>query len=754
MKYVILIVYGNWPYPRKIKRTEKTMSIVFDENKRVFKLDTEKSSYAFHITDSRNLLHLYYGGYIPETDITHMLRIPNDEPFVPAVHDAMGPHSFDCAPIEFPTSGVADFREPAMQVMDINGMSACECYYKDYRISNGKPKLKGLPATYAADDEAQTLEVFCYDPHSGLDITLMYSVFPKFDVITRSVKVENNGLAAIDLRRIISMSLDLDRMDYDMITLHGTWARERHVQRFPIRFGKQSIDSNRGATSHAHNNFFALCDHTATEDFGEAYGFALVYSGSFLGMVEVGQYEKTRALLGINPYDFSWHLEPGEDFQAPEVIMTYSGEGLGQMSRNFHDVMRNNLIRGKWKNMRRPILINNWEATYFNFDTDKLIDIAREAKKAGIEMLVMDDGWFGHRNDDKSSLGDWFVNEDKIKGGLKHLVDEVNKIGLKFGIWFEPEMISPDSKLYAEHQDWCIHIPGRHRTTVRSQLVLDFSRKEVRDYIYEQMKAILSSANIEYVKWDMNRQLSEVGNEVFPPERQREIWHRYVLGVYEMQERLLTDFPDLLLENCAGGGSRFDAGMLYYSPQIWTSDDTDAIERLKIQYGTSMCYPCSCFGAHVSDSPNHCVGRITPFETRGHVAMSGTFGYELDVTRISDDDKYAIKEQIEEFNKYNPLVRTGDYYRIGNPFANDRFDAWQFVAKDKSETLLEYVQVLKEPSVFLHRVKLKGLEKGCYYRHEQTGRVYSAELLMNSGFDIPSLWGDFRSFIAHFVRVK
>ena len=335
----------------------------------------------------------------------------------------------------------------------------------------------------------------------------------------------------------------------------------------------------------------------------------------------------------------------------------------------------------------------------------------------------------------------------------KH-VDEVNKIGLKFGIWFEPEMISPDSKLYAEHQDWCIHIPGRHRTTVRSQLVLDFSRKEVRDYIYEQMKAILSSANIEYVKWDMNRQLSEVGNEVFPPERQREIWHRYVLGVYEMQERLLTDFPDLLLENCAGGGSRFDAGMLYYSPQIWTSDDTDAIERLKIQYGTSMCYPCSCFGAHVSDSPNHCVGRITPFETRGHVAMSGTFGYELDVTKISDDDKYAIKEQIEEFNKYNPLVRTGDYYRIGDPFANDRFDAWQFVAKDKSETLLEYVQVLKEPSVFLHRVKLKGLEKGCYYRHEQTGRVYSAELLMNSGFDIPSLWGDFRSFIAHFVRVK
>ena len=729
------------------------MPIVYDKQKRVFKLDTNKSSYAFHVTESKNLLHLYYGGYIPETDITHMLRIPEDAPFVPSTHDGMGPHSFDCAAIEFSTSGVADFREPCFQVMDKYGMSACECYYKSHNIYKGKPKLKGLPATYGTEDEVETLEVYCVDPNNGMEIVLMYSVFPQCDVITRSARVCNKGKDPIELRRLLSTCVDLDRMDYDMITLHGTWARERHVERLPLRFGKQSVDSNRGSTSHALNNFIALCDHTATEDFGEAYGFSLVYSGSFLAMAEVNQYEKTRVVMGINPYDFSWHLEIGEEFQAPEVIMTYSGEGIGQMSRNLHDIMRNNLIRGKWKDLRRPILINNWEATYFNFDTEKLLDIAREAKKAGIEMLVMDDGWFGHRNDDRSSLGDWFVNEDKIKGGLKYLVDEVNKIGLKFGIWFEPEMISPDSELYKEHPDWCIHIPGRPRTLVRSQLVIDFSREDVRDYIYGRIKDILSSANIEYVKWDMNRQLSEVGNEVLPPERQREIWHRYVLGVYDMQERLLTDFPDLLLENCAGGGSRFDAGMLYYSPQIWTSDDTDAIERLKIQYGTSLCYPCSCFGAHVSDSPNHCVGRITPFETRGHVAMSGTFGYELDVTRISDDDKWNIRKQIEEFNKYNPLVRTGDYYRIGDPFANDRFDAWEFVAKDKSEALLEYVQVLKEPSVFLHRVKLKGLMKGAYYRHEQTGKVYSAELLMNSGFDIPSLWGDFRSYIAHFVKV-
>lgn len=730
------------------------MPIVYDNSKHIFKLDTPSTSYAFHVTDSNNLLHLYYGRKIPETDITHMLRIPNDEPFVPATHDAMGPHSFDCAAIEFPTSGVADFREPCLQLMDKNGMSACEVYYKSHKIYKGKKKLDGLPATFGGEDDVTSLEVYCADPLNGLEITLLYSVFENIDVITRSVYVKNGGKDWLDLRRLLSCCVELDRMDYDMITLNGTWARERHVQRAPLHFGKQLVDSCRGATSHAHNNFIAIVDRKADEDNGDAYGFSLVYSGSFVAGAEVNQYEKTRVFVGINPYDFSWRLEPDEDFQAPEVIMTYSHQGMGQMSRNLHDVMRGHLIRGKWKDIRRPILINNWEATYFDFDTEKLIDIAREAANCGIEMLVMDDGWFGKRDNDLSSLGDWFVNENKLKGGLKYLVDEVNKLGLKFGIWFEPEMVSPDSDLYRAHPDWCIHIPGRYRTTARSQLVLDYSRKEVRDYIYGRMYEILKSANIEYVKWDMNRQLSEVGNEILPPERQREIWHRYVLGVYEMQERLISDFPHLLLENCSGGGARYDAGMLYYSPQIWTSDDADPIERLKIQHGTSLCYPCSTMGAHVAASPNHCTGRITPFGTRGHVAMVGTFGYELDITKLSQEDKNAIKEQIAEFNLYNPLVRTGDFYRIGNPFESTRFDAWQFVAKDKSETLFEYVQILTRPSVFLHRVRLKGLKEKAYYKHTQTGKVYSAEVLMYSGFDVPKLWGDFQSFIAHFEIVS
>lgn len=729
------------------------MPIIYDEKKRVFKLDTPNTTYAFHVTNSNNLLHLYYGASIPETDITHMLRIPNDEPFVPATHDGMGPHSFDCAAIEFPTSGVADFREPCMQLMDKYGMSACECYFDSYAIFRGKKKLEGLPATYAnTDDEVTSLEVYCKDPHNGLEITLQYSVFEKLDVITRSVKVKNGGADPIELRRLLSTCVELDSKDYDMITLYGTWARERHVQRNPLHFGKQLVDSCRGSTSHAHNNFIAIVDHKATEDYGDCYGFALCYSGSFVAGCEVNQYEKTRVFSGINPYDFSWHLDLGEEFQAPEVIMVFSANGIGNMSRTFHDVMRNNLTRGKWKDIRRPILINNWEATYFNFDTDKLLDIARESAKAGIEMLVMDDGWFGHRNDDKSSLGDWFVNENKIKGGLKYLVDEVNKLGLKFGIWFEPEMISPDSELYKAHPDWCIHIPGRPRTTCRSQLVIDFSRKDVRDYIYDQMYKILSSANIEYVKWDMNRQLCEVGNEVLPPERQREIWHRYVLGVYEIQERLLTDFPDLLLENCAGGGSRFDAGMLYYSPQIWCSDDTDAIERLLIQEGTSLIYPLCSMGAHVSDCPNHTVGRVTPFETRGHVALAGTFGYELDVTKIPQEDREMIPEQVAMYHKYNDLVREGDYYRIASYSRNHMFDCYGVVRKDKEEALFTYVQVMNRPNYHSRRIFFKGLDPEKLYQIEGEEGTYTGDVLMKAGYLVQNLWGDYKARLIHVVK--
>lgn len=502
-------------------------------------------------------------------------------------------------------------------------------------------------------------------------------------------------------------------------------------------------------------------NRTTTEETGDVYAMNFVYSGNFLAQIEESQFGSIRAMMGIHPQDFCWKLEAGESFQAPEVICMYSADGLGGMSRNFHDLYRNHLIRGTYKDKKRPILINNWEATYFDFNTEKLLGIARQASALGIEMLVMDDGWFGKRDDDNSGLGDWFVNESKLQGGLKYLVDEVNKLGMKFGIWVEPEMISPDSDLYREHPDWAIQIPGRVGSLARNQYVLDLTRKEVRDCIYERIAAVLHSANIEYVKWDMNRQLSDLGSYGLPADRQGELFHRQVLAVYEMQERLVTDFPNLLLENCSGGGARFDPGMLYYSPQIWCSDDADAIERLSIQAGTALIYPLSTMGAHVSDCPNHTVGRTTPFETRGYVALAGTFGYELDVTKIPEADRNMIPDQVAMYHKYNDLVRQGDYYRIARYAENHYYDCYAVVAKDKSEALVTYVQVLNRPNYHSRRICIPGLDPQKTYVIEnaadwpEIGQTeYRGDTLHYAGINVPGLWGDFKARLLHLTTVE
>ena len=586
----------------------------------------------------------------------------------------------------------------------------------------------------------------------NLKVDLIYSVFEKEDVITRSVIINNEAEQPIYLTKVMSMSMDMDNEDFEMVTLHGSWARERHIDTRPLGYGKTGVSSIRGESSHQEHPFMALKGKNSTDDSGKVYGFNFVYSGNFIAQAERCQMDTVRVSMGIHPYGFRWKLEQGERFISPEVVLTYSGNGIGQMSRNFHDLYRNHLIRSPWKNKKRPILINNWEATYFDFDTEKLIEIAKCASSLGIEMLVMDDGWFGHRNDDNTSLGDWIVNEEKIKGGLKYLVDQVNKTGMKFGIWFEPEMISPDSDLYREHPDWAIKIDGRTPALCRNQYVLDLSRKEVIDYTYESVAKILRSANIEYVKWDMNRQLSDLGSMELPAEQMGELYHRYVLGVYELQERLITEFPNLLLENCSGGGARFDAGMLYYSPQIWCSDDTDAIERLKIQEGTSMVYPLSCMGAHVSDCPNHTVGRVTPFETRGYVALAGTFGYELDVTRIPEEDRNMIPEQIEMYHKYNDLVREGDYYRIASYSENHEYDCYMVVSKDKKEALVTFVQVLNRPNYRSRKIFLKGLNPD--YNYRQIGdkeEIYGGDILMNAGLLIENPWGDFKGKLIHLI---
>ena len=735
------------------------MNIFYNEENKSFKLRAKDTDYMIKVAPGNYLAHVYYGKKVPDETLDYLLRL-DESPYTPETNNRELASYMDTLPMEYPCFGMGDYREPSFKILDEEGMSACDLRYESYRIYEGKPKLEGLPATFATEKSpCNTLEITMVDKHNGIKAVLVYSAFENLDVITRSVRFINEGEKAVTITRALSVNVDFDTDKFDMITLNGSWARERAVERCRLHMGKQSVDSFRGESSHQNNPFVALCDRNADEDMGEVFGFNFVYSGNFLAQAEVTQHNKTRFCMGINPIDFGWYLDKGETFTAPEVVMVHSDNGIGKMSRTFHDLYRENLIRGEYKDKRRPILINNWEATYFDFDTDKLIDIAREASKLGIEMLVMDDGWFGHRESDNSSLGDWFVNENKIKGGLKHLVDEVNKLGMKFGIWFEPEMISPDSELYKKHPEWAIQVNGRELTQCREQYVLDFSQKEVRDYVYGLMKNILDSANIEYIKWDMNRQLTEVGSNFLPKERQRELWHRYVLGVYDVMDRLTTDYPHLLLENCSGGGARFDPGMLYYSPQIWCSDDTDAIERLKIQYGTSICYPCSAMGAHVSDCPNHTVGRNTPFKTRGHVAMVGTFGYELDVTKIPEEDREAIPGQIEEFNKYNTLVRTGDQYRIGNMFEDNTWDAWMFVAKDKGEALFEFVQVLARPNQRSRRIKLKGLDPDAYYYDEENPEeVYSGAALMNCGINVAKiwsadgLWGDFTSRIIHFIK--
>ena len=728
--------------------------IKYYENERIFKLDTPMSSYIIGVVDEEGFLgHIYYGKRISDHDVSYLLKI-DEQPFVPSKFNRDRSSFYDCFPMEYPTHGIGDFRNTCLEVRSSDGHYGCCLQYISHMIYKGKRKLEGLPATFGTEEECQSLEITCMDPVLGLKIILTYSAFEELDVITRSVRLVNEGNQPIYVEKVLSACLDLENKDYEMISMHGSWARERHVQRRSIGYGTQSTGSIRGETSHQEHPFIAILPKSTTEDAGEVYGMHFVYSGNFIAEVQRSQFDSVRAIMGINGEGFCWKLNVLDTFEAPEVVMVYSCEGLGQMSRTLHNLYRNHLIRSKYKDQKRPILINNWEATYFNFTTDKLLDIAREAAKDGIEMLVMDDGWFGSRNDDNTSLGDWFVNEEKLKGGIKYLVDEVNKLGLKFGIWFEPEMVSPVSKLYEEHRDWAIQIPGRSATLCRNQYVLDVSRKEVRDYVFEMVSKILRSANIEYVKWDMNRQLTDLGSYGLPKDQQGELYHRYVLGVYELQERLITEFPDLLLENCSGGGARFDPGMLYYSPQIWCSDDTDAIERLAIQQGTAMIYPLSSMGAHVSASPNHVLGRHTPFSTRGYVALAGTFGYELDITKLSSEDREIIPKQVEMYHKYNDLVREGDYYRIASYHENHQYDCWMVVSKDKKEALFTFIQVLNRPNYHSRRIYMKGLDHSMKYENEETGQILYGDTLMNGGINIESMWGDFQGKLIHYKAVE
>lgn len=725
--------------------------ITYNENERVFKLDTPNTTYMIGIVDEENFVgHIYYGKRLKEAEAAYLMRT-EEPPFVPSKNVRERCSFFDCFPFEYPTTGVGDYREGCIGIRTAAGHVGSALSYVSHEIIDGKPALEGLPATFGTKEECSTLKLVCRDNYVGMQVELLYTVFYDTDAITRSVKVTNIGKEYFYLTKVFSACIDMDNKEFDMITLHGSWARERHIQRKALGYGIQNVSSFRGESSHQDHPFLALVDKHTTQEQGEVYAMNFVYSGNFRAQAEVSQFDTVRMSMGIHPENFCWKLECGESFQAPEVVMVYTDKGLDAMTTAFHRLYKKHLLRGVYKDKKRPILINNWEATYFEFTTEKLLSIAKEAAKLGIEMLVMDDGWFGKRNNDDCALGDWKVNEEKLNGGLKYLVDEVNKLGMKFGIWFEPEMISPDSDLYREHPDWAIAIPGRPGTQSRQQFVLDLSRQEVVDCIYEQVATVLRSANIEYVKWDMNRQLTDIGSYGLAADRQGELYHRYVLAVYQMQDRLTKEFPNLLLENCSGGGARFDPGMLYFSPQIWCSDDADAIERLEIQEGTALIYPLSTMGAHVSDCPNHTVGRVTPFETRGIVALAGTFGYELDVTKISQEDRDMIPAQVAMYHKYHDLVREGDYYRIASYSQNHKFDCWQIVSEDKSQALVTFVQVLNRPNFKSRRILLKGLDENRRYcvafvnDDDIEDAVYSGDTLMKAGLLVPNSWGDFQA---------
>lgn len=726
------------------------MAIIVDEKTGLFQLITDNTEYQMKADKYGVLKHLWYGEKTG-CDMEYLQSYP-DVGFSGNIYDAGNDrtYSLDTLPLEYACEGVGDYRITAAAAVHQDGSCALDLRYKGYRIIKGKYAINGLPAVYADVSESETLEIVLKDKYSDIEVTLRYGVLPKLDIITRCASVANNTNEPVILTKAASLCLDIPHGEWEWVHFHGRHAMERLTERMPLCHGIQESSSKRGTSSHHQNPTVLLCSSDCTETSGSCIGAALMYSGSFQTKIQLDQMEQVRLVMGINPELFRWELKPSEVFDTPEVIMSYSSNGMEKLSHNFHKVIREHVCRGKYKLAERPVLINNWEATYFDFNEEKILKIAEQAASLGVDMLVLDDGWFGKRDDDCSGLGDWFVSEEKLNGGLGKLAEKIKSLGMKFGLWFEPEMVSEDSDLYRSHPDWAIKIPSRNPVRSRYQLVLDMINPEVRDYLFGAISDILKNADISYIKWDMNRSICDWYTPCLSAENQGEMPHRYVLGLYELLERLTTAFPDVLFEGCSGGGGRFDAGMLYYCPQIWCSDDTDAFERTKIQYGTSFFYPVSAIGSHVSAVPNHQTGRITPIETRAVTAMAGSFGYELDLNTLSHDEKQEVKEQIVRFKKDGPLIHNGLYYRLSDSL-NDKYAMWGFVSEDKKEVLVHGVIFRTEPNRTQYLAKLRGLLPDTNYRLAEIGEVYKGSALMNGGILLPKSWGDYASIEMHFI---
>ncbi|WP_057912704.1 alpha-galactosidase [Peribacillus muralis] len=740
------------------------MPIFINKENNQFHLTNKTVSYIFHVMKNGELGQLYYGKKLNHRpDFSHFAAY--HIPTAASCHGEKTDPAFSLETIcqEYPVYGTSDFREPAISLRHPNGSSVGKFEYEGFEVIDGKERIPGLPSTFANAGEASTLIIVFFDKLRDLKLKLFYTIFENTACITRHASLENEGEHPVDIERMMSVSLDLSDHDFTMVHLAGAWSRERHVKERKLQTGIQSISSIRGASSHHHNPFMALRRPHTTEMSGEAYSFHFVYSGNFLAQAEVDHYDAVRIQMGIHPFQFNWRLDQGEAFHTPEVVMTYSDQGLNGLTQSTHTLFREHLISPVWQKRERPVLINNWEATYFDFNAEKIVAIAKQAKELGVELFVLDDGWFGKRNDDTSSLGDWLVDKNKLPDGIDALSQSVRNAGLKFGLWFEPEMISEKSDLFSKHPDWVIHDPERPISYGRNQWVLDYTREEVVDYMFERISSIIESAKLSYIKWDMNRNITEAYSAVLGQDRQGELFHRYILGVYDLYERLTSKYPDVLFESCAGGGGRFDAGMLYYAPQAWASDDTDAVERLKIQYGSSFVYPIYSIGSHVSDIPNHQTLRRTSLKARADTAYFGTFGYELDPNKMSEEEKTEVKNQIETYKTHRSLIKTGDFYRLISPFASNE-TAWMVVSKDQTEAFAGWYQVLAAPSPKkINVLKLAGLDAFSTYHVNGSDQAYGGDELMQRGLPLPVEYngvnknqaergGDFQSNVFHLTK--
>ena len=711
------------------------------KNNNTFHLQGRNISYIMAVDSFGNLIHIHYGRKLHDKDYDKT----NTKYVNWAAYDENN-ITLENTQQEYPSYGHTDLRNPAYTVKNVDGNSISQLKYKDYTIKeNYIPEIEGMPSLFIGNKSAQTLEITLEDKISGVEVVLSYSVFDDYDVILRNTRIHNISDSTIEIDSAYSANLDIAKGNYDLIYFSGGWGREREFCRSEIQQGaKIDISNARGGSGHTLNPFIMVSEHNADEDKGNVYGFSLIYSGNHSSMIECDQYGNIRVQQGINPFMFKWTLEKGESFVTPQCVMCYSENGIGGLSRELNDVYRTNLCRSKWADKDRPILINNWEATYFDFDEDKLLSIAKRAKEAGVELFVLDDGWFGTRNDDFSGLGDWTVNYDKLPSGIDGLAKKINDIGLKFGLWFEPEMVNPDSDLYRAHPDWAISVPNRISSLSRNQLILDLSRDDVCDYIITAVSDVLKSANIEYVKWDMNRPMTDMPYEGYN--------HKYTLGFYKIMDAITGAFPNILFEGCSGGGGRFDAGVLAYIPQIWTSDNSDAAARLKIQYATSMGYPVSAISAHVTAVPNHQNGRITSLKMRADTAYAGVFGYELDITKMSDTELAEIKKQVETDKKLRTLMRTGDFYRILSPYETN-YCSWEMVSKDKKEVFFYSAKIFSVANSHDIRIKLKGLDAEAKYMDTVTGEVYGGDELMYYGVEPKYDMHDFASYTLMLNRV-